>query len=96
MKDVAAALQRARPGAAVYDRQRKAKWAKHLAGCWQRCVAPCYCPLRCRLRCRASLLRWLTPAATPLVSPVLLSFLPSLLHLNAAGTICLQVGDLHL
>ena len=82
MKDVAAALQRARPGAAVYDRQRKAKWAKHLAGCWQRCVAPRYCPLRCRLRCRASLLCWLTPAATPLVSPVLLSFRPSLLHLT--------------
>lgn len=45
MKDAAAALQRVRPGVAVYDRQRKAKWAKHLAGCWQRCdCAACKLP----------------------------------------------------
>ena len=95
MKDAAAALQRARPGAAVYDRQRKAKWAKHLAGCWQRCGRPLpLLPLMlprapALLRCPPALLHAHTPPhvpapATPLLPPAA-AFDPGA---ATAGTLC--------
>lgn len=41
MRDAAAALQRARPSAAVYDRRRKVEWALRLQQRWLRWVAAC-------------------------------------------------------
>lgn len=38
MRDAAAALQRARPSAAVYDRRRKVEWALRLQQRWLRWV----------------------------------------------------------
>ena len=37
MRDAAAALQRARPSATVYDRRRKLEWAQRLQQRWVRC-----------------------------------------------------------
>jgi hypothetical protein len=39
MKEAAAALARARPGLAVYDRRRKVEWALRLQQRWLRCAA---------------------------------------------------------
>lgn len=41
MRDAAAALQRARPSAAVYDRRRKVEWALRLQQRWLRWAAAC-------------------------------------------------------